>query len=132
MTFFRIFYGLLLIALMSICDDLLGRSDGHVHLKSENKQSETEFVSLTTASAVKNMIIAWWDEFNREHITSISQRAVKFNSFFKANTNKPSLRPYLSVDDSFSLIIQQNQLLPSSGFQLLLRSSNLQSLTYFT
>ena len=73
-------------------------------------------MSLTTASAVKNLISAWWDEFKRKDVTSISQRAVKFNSVFKAKTNVPSLRPYLSADDEFCL---DNPAKPVAAFQWL-------------
>ena len=52
-------------------------NDGHIHLKSENVQSQNEFFSITMASAVKDMIRAWWDEFKRKDVTSTSQRAIK-------------------------------------------------------
>ena len=91
-------------------------NDGHVHLKSENIQSQNEFFSLTTASAVKDMICAWWDEFKRKDVTSTSQRAVKFNSVFKAKCNVPSLRPYMSADDQFCL---ENPAKPVAAFQWL-------------
>ena len=77
-------------------------NDGHVHLKSENIQSQNEFFSLTTASAVKDMIRAWWDEFKRKDVTSTSQRAIKFNSVFKAKCKIPSRRPYMLADHQFS------------------------------
>ena len=49
------------------------------------------------------MITAWWDEFQRKDVTSTNQRAVKFNSVFKAKSNVPSLRPYMSSDNVFCL-----------------------------
>ena len=103
---------------------------GHVRLKSENKQSETALVLLTTAFAVKNMITVSWDEFKRKHITSISLRAVKFNGVFKAKTNFPSLRTYLSADDEFCLdnpakLVAASQWLPTPSKELKLAELDL-------
>ena len=91
-------------------------SDGHVHLKSENVQSQNEFFSITTASAVKDMIRAWWDEIKTKDVTSTSQNAIKFNSVLKAKRNIPSLCPYMLADDQFCL---ENPAKPLAAFQLL-------------
>ena len=74
-----------------------------MHLKTEHIQSQTEFVSLTTALTVNYMINAWWGELKSKDVTSLSQQAVKFNSVFKERTNALSLCPYLSLNDEFYL-----------------------------
>ena len=62
------------------------------------------------------MITAWWDELQRKDVTSTNQRAVKFNSVFKAKSNVPSLRPYMSSDNVFCL---DNLAKPVAAFQWL-------------
>ena len=92
-----------------------------VRLPSEKASDRQQSLTLSTSPALVDMVNVWFEEMSKRDHLRDTQRAVPFNTMFKARENRPSLKLFKSADPWLPFEVAKN---PPNSFPWLVQPND--------